>query len=148
MLSGKTAICNLCGKVVMKTSLTSHRRLHNTTKFSCNICHKQFVRESQLKTHSRKHTGDLPFSCEIGGCNKKFFTKQGCDTHRKICGKEIPKFTCVECNRGFYTDYKLKLHSLVHSGKKDFPCVCGKLFSRKDNLKAHMKRFCITNKIH
>jgi len=146
--AGKTSMCNLCGKIVLKVSLSSHKRLHNTTKYSCKICMKKFVRETQLKIHFRKHTGEMPYSCDISGCGKKFSTRQGKETHQKICSKEKAQFTCVECNRGFYTEYKLKLHSLVHTGKKDFPCLaCGKLFSRKDNLKTHMNRFCIANKI-
>lgn len=122
--------------------MSSHRRLHNNTRFSCNVCKKMFVRETQLKIHLRKHTGEMPYLCVI--CNKKFSTRQGQESHLKICAKEDPPYICAECDRGFYTEHKLKLHLLVHSGKKEFPCTnCGKLFSRKDNLKAHMNKFCI-----
>ena len=103
---GKTVACDQCDKIVKKISLSSHKRLHNTTRFiSCNICHKQFVRESQLKIHLRKHTGEMPYSCLI--CDKKFSTRQGQDSHLKICSKEEPPYSCAECNRGFYTEYKL-----------------------------------------
>ncbi|VDO93237.1 unnamed protein product [Soboliphyme baturini] len=47
---------------------------------------------------------------------------------------------CGKCKKVFPTAAKLRNHQRQHNGDKPFPCdLCGRFFSRKDNLKVHMK---------
>lgn len=47
---------------------------------------------------------------------------------------------CIKCKKVFQTAAKLRNHQRQHNGDKPFPCeFCGRFFSRKDNLKVHMK---------
>lgn len=47
---------------------------------------------------------------------------------------------CIKCKKVFLTAAKLRNHQRQHNGDKPFPCeFCRRFFSRKDNLKVHMK---------
>ena len=48
------------------TLLRRHSKLHSAEcKFICNVCAKCFESQSKLDDHYRKHTGAKPFSCHI-----------------------------------------------------------------------------------
>ena len=94
-----------------------------------------------MKAHELMHSGAKQFICDI--CNIGFTTNQGLKTHILSQHGSNPKFTCDICNKSFFTNFKLKQHLEVHTGSKNFACArCGKLFTRKDNMKTHMVKFC------
>ncbi|ENN77077.1 hypothetical protein YQE_06412, partial [Dendroctonus ponderosae] len=46
----------------------AHEKTHSgvdNRKFSCKICEKRFVSKSYLRTHSRIHSGEKSFICEV-----------------------------------------------------------------------------------
>lgn len=69
-------------------------------------------------------------------------------------GFDIPKLlvesydegiVCRYCHRTFKNGTKRKKHELIHTMDKPFPCnVCDKSFTRKTNMKIHVKKFHIT----
>ena len=51
-----------------------------------------------------------------------------------------PPLNCPQCPKTFASSWHLKRHVQTHSKEKRFKCdLCGKFFSRNDNLKSHQK---------
>jgi len=56
----------------------------------------------------------------------------------------IKSHKCDECDRSFVRGFSLKIHKLIHTEKKPFPCNfknCNAKFSEKGNLNIHFKKF-------
>lgn len=50
-------------------------------------------------------------------------------------------FTCETCGKGFPSRYKLKRHSVCHTGEKPHKCmICGRGYTQSNDLKYHEKR--------
>lgn len=62
-------------------------------KFPCQLCCKRYVfkpdniysfqQMAHLKIHSRMHSGEKPFACEIEGCGKTFSQLGNLKTHER-----------------------------------------------------------------
>uniref|UniRef100_A0A671UWT2 C2H2-type domain-containing protein n=1 Tax=Sparus aurata TaxID=8175 RepID=A0A671UWT2_SPAAU len=53
------------------SDLQKHMARHTREKpYTCLLCGKSFVCQSQLDIHRNVHTGERPFSCSI--CNRRF----------------------------------------------------------------------------
>ena len=66
---------------------------------------------------------------------------QGTEEEKRKRGElsELP-LNCPQCPKTFASSWHLKRHVQTHSKEKRFKCdLCGKFFSRNDNLKSHQK---------
>lgn len=62
------------------------------------------------------------------------------DGAEKKAGFEELSLACPECPKQFASTWHLRRHVQTHSKQKRFRCdLCGKFFSRNDNLKSHQK---------
>lgn len=73
-------------------------------------------------------------------CNYILKTAQKLDSHMKA-HFQAPDFICELCGKGFSKKENLKLHKNMHANKNNsYSCdLCAKVFKYKENLKRHFK---------
>ena len=111
----------------------------NDKEFStiCFICGKSFRCNSELKIHTRIHTGEKPFLCLF--CPKAFRISSYLKFHTRIHTGE-KSYQCSICGKLFRDNSGLKIHTRIHTGENPFPCsFCPKAFRKSDHLKSHSR---------
>lgn len=92
--------CGICGASFEDRNLfLRHSFEHAEEPFvECNICKKRFFKEKHLLEHFKSHMTDY-VDCNI--C-KKMFQKSQLKQHLKdIHNKEMKRFACTHCKKGF-----------------------------------------------
>ncbi|KAJ4867568.1 hypothetical protein Rs2_50887 [Raphanus sativus] len=128
-----------------------------TYRFICEVCNKGFQREQNLQLHRRGHGLSYTLkqksdeevrrkvyvcpepTCvyhdpsralgDLTGIKKHYYRKHG-----------EKKFKCDKCSRCYAVESDYKAHSKI-CGTKEYRCVCGTKFSRKDSYDTH-RTFC------
>jgi len=87
----------------------------------CNECNKFFQRRCELKKHLKRHA--KPYACTFVNCVKKFGSKNDWKRHENSQHFQLEIWRCAEkaVNRPDQTE-------------------CGKVFHRRESLKAHFER--------
>ena len=141
-LNGPTysIFCELCDKGYSSNrNLKMHiKRAHTKQRdFSCNICEKCFVTNSDLTKHKMIHSDKKAFQCNI--CDKSFTYKSDLTRHSSV-HLDVKAFECDMCPKSFKDVGTLRKHKVIHNGFKPFHCdMCDKSFRRRVELFNHHK---------
>ena len=106
---------------------------------TCSVCGKSFGSESYLAIHSRYHTGERPYRCNVEQCDATFFTAGHLAEHTRGHTGERP-YACNQCPAKFKRHHHLAVHNRVHTGERPYSCACGARFIKQYNLDMHVSR--------
>ena len=134
--------CLVCGrKFALNRDLKRHMPLHtNERKYECPHCGLQCKQPGHLTKHIRTHTEVMNWRCDC--CFKNFKVqaelKSHCFTEHADINKE--NLTCSVCKEKLKLPNSVYLHSLRHSGVREFQChICKASFKLKQHMQVHMK---------
>ena len=112
--------------------------------FSCDLCRKEFSRNSFLQFHKLSHLDPKPFKCEVCGkvFERSFPYKKHLHTHNpeakaKTHAKQEKIFPCWVCDKNFtHRAALINHHKFIHAQR--FLCeVCGTQFLHQASLDSH-----------
>ncbi|XP_072948458.1 uncharacterized protein [Epargyreus clarus] len=140
----KKFVCDYCGRVFNNVSymnmhvLSIHKKLKS---FKCTFCPKAFTSNKALKVHTRNHTGERPYSCDV--CLASFKSWLLLNRHKGSCQPGNPKprlsYSCNICSERFDERNQLHSHMRTHVGSKEFRChVCARNFYSNYSLRRHI----------
>ena len=127
-------------------SLKKHEETHKVDHM-CQTCGQKCASPSQLKSHSRIHTGEKPYSCSF--CTLKFRQIAHVQNHEKvhITKGHIRKYNesdmihfCKVCSKDFIGPENLRKHEELHGNTVSHLCpTCGKEFNAPSKLEIHKR---------
>lgn len=153
--SSKTS-CQICNKLVSEKYFEKHCQMHNTedllNMLECTICNLQFNTMEDFEKHCisdmhkkslRKSSSPLKEKCLV--CDK-YVIKSYFKMHVKLHGSKEEREQllrqCPYCDKSVFYSYYSAHIQRVHKGKLKFTKFicdkCGKVCTKKDNLKTHM----------
>ncbi|XP_040911066.1 zinc finger and BTB domain-containing protein 41 [Toxotes jaculatrix] len=120
----------------------------------CPKCDKTFDRAGKYESHTRVHTGEKPFQCDI--CLQRYSTKSNLTVHKKKHASDTPfqkkEHKCPFCNklhaskktlakhvRRFHPDHVQEFLTKKKRKTEGLKCaICLKTFTRRPHLQEHM----------
>ncbi|KAK6484140.1 zinc finger and BTB domain-containing protein 41-like [Huso huso] len=126
----------------------------NKKTLKCPKCDKTFDRAGKYESHTRVHTGEKPFQCEV--CHQRYSTKSNLTVHRKKHNNETAfhkkEHKCPYCNKlhaskktltkhvkRFHPDNVQEFLSIKKKKSEGWKCdICNKSFTRRPHLEEHM----------
>lgn len=103
----------------------------------CRECQKKFKHRKDLKIHVRfSHLKEKRYFCDFENCGKTFNSRLHYTDHQ-ASHNGAPSIACDECDKLFYSEFKLKNHKSLHT--RLFHCnLCEKRFPKEYKLTAHL----------
>ncbi|XP_056600562.1 zinc finger and BTB domain-containing protein 41 [Triplophysa dalaica] len=126
----------------------------NKKTLKCPKCDKTFDRIGKYESHTRVHTGEKPFQCDI--CLQCYSTKSNLTVHKKKHESDVPiqkkDHQCPFCNKlhasrktlgrhvkRFHPDHLQEFLTQKKKKSDGWKCdVCHKSFTRRPHLEEHM----------
>uniref|UniRef100_A0A8C1FN51 Zinc finger and BTB domain-containing protein 41 n=1 Tax=Cyprinus carpio carpio TaxID=630221 RepID=A0A8C1FN51_CYPCA len=126
----------------------------NKKTLKCPKCDKTFDRIGKYESHTRVHTGEKPFQCDI--CLQCYSTKSNLTVHKKKHDTDSPvqrkEHKCPFCNKlhaskktlsrhvkRFHPDHLQEFLTQKKKKSEGWKCdICHKSFSRRPHLEEHM----------
>lgn len=110
----------------------------------CTICTKRFFDMKHLVRHGKSHEENAGYICIQCPDKKNYFALTSDFKKHLLRHSNYKPVQCDHCEESFLDTYLLKLHVVSRHkdiASKEFVCEwCGLKYSRKDKLRAHVKR--------
>ena len=140
----ENSVCTTCGKLIRKTSMRFHQRMHlreqglgeedakSKIYYYCDICGKKVTTATGLATHKRDIHNPAPVTCSV--CGLIFPSKPKLRIHYD---REHNPKQCEHCDYKTGNTQQLERHMAKHFDPK-FKCsYCEKMLKSKRALDAH-----------
>ena len=129
--------CEICGrKFALNRDLRRHMPLHtNERNYVCPHCGLQCKQPGHLTKHIRTHTEVMNWRCDC--CFKNFKVQADLKEHCFSEHSDIKdaNLTCSVCKEKLKLPNSVYLHSLRHSGVREFHCpICKASFKLKQHM--------------
>ncbi|XP_066539675.1 zinc finger protein 574 [Hoplias malabaricus] len=142
----------------LDSQLQTHRLLHTSHPFPCNVCGEAFKRRKELDLHTLVHQDKEPKLCPQ--CGSQFLNQAVLDLHLQRCTGEPPQrrrykgygrgrvggqLECDMCGHRCVTQDGLDLHRLSHTGQTPLRCPlvpCRRRFASSAALTEHVLAHC------
>ncbi|KAM9501733.1 zinc finger and BTB domain-containing protein 41 [Clarias gariepinus] len=126
----------------------------NKKTLKCPKCNKTFDRTGKYESHTRVHTREKPFQCDV--CLQCYSTKSNLTVHKKKHAADAPvqrkDHKCPFCNKPyasrktlskhvkrFHPDHMEEFQSMRKRKSEGWKCdTCDKSFTRRPHLEEHM----------
>ena len=100
----------LSKRTVKRMKKMEGRRRQGLVVHYCNECNYMTQQKSHLVNHSRTHSGEQPFHCNL--CDQNFSLKNSLKNH--LTSHKVGRFWCRECDYKATLKRHLKRHLLTH----------------------------------
>ena len=133
--------CPSCSKMVSKTNMSHHMKLHSLVKFDCKQCKKSFRSETMLAKHTQEHKAKKKHVCDICGltCERPNHLKLHKQTHET---KNLSNLgvKCKFCEWNSDSMLKLKTHLVDRHIELAKKCsYCSKIYFSRRGMRDHLK---------
>ena len=128
----------LSEKTVERMKKMEGRRRQGLVVHYCNECNYSTQYKCHLVNHSRTHSEEKPFDCEL--CDQNFSQKSHLKGHLTSHKEGRVRFECSQCDYRATKKQNLERHLINHSGVKPHKCdICEYSTATKDNLIVHQR---------
>ena len=121
-----------------KHSITKHEI--DKFKYACDECGKSFIDSEQVIAHKISKHGQNGMACEI--CHKKFTRQANLRRHKRYHCNSTAVLKCNACDKFFKRQDSLEEHKeCVHGLRHKFKCEkCGAEYKYRGSLSKHKTR--------
>lgn len=110
-------MCPTCGLGFSQNrNLKNHMKMHTEAPSKCIFCKKEFLLETSLTQHLKKHEGPDAVKCEF--CFIPFTIARDLEVHIRRLHSDGKSYKCAYCDKAFHKSHDLKKHNRIHTGKK------------------------------
>ena len=138
----KKIACPSCSKLISKSNMSHHLKVHSATNQKCVKCNKKFKDVRALTNHMEKHNLKQNSKCEV--CGKSFTRPSHLNKHMMMIHTEnkIRKkdAICKHCKKKFGSSSALKVHLKINHKELAVKCnLCHKMFFSDRGMRDHKK---------